>query len=72
MEWVVAFDLPLPPERAFEAARHFHHAYPRMHPAHRPPTGPVGLLAPGYRQAGMAALRDPDGSVWVVELFASP
>lgn len=49
MEWVVEFELPLPPERAFEAARHFHHAYPRMHPAHRPPTGPVGLLAPGYR-----------------------
>ncbi|MDB5099969.1 MAG: hypothetical protein JWM80_4390 [Cyanobacteria bacterium RYN_339] len=48
MEWVVAFDLPLPPARAFEAARHFHHAYPRMHPAHRAPTGPVALLAPGY------------------------
>jgi hypothetical protein len=41
--------LPLSPARAFEAARHFHHAYPRMHPAHRAALGPVGLLAPGYR-----------------------
>ncbi len=36
-------------------------------PSHR-----QNLLTPGYRQTGVAALRDPDGSVWVVELFATP
>lgn len=50
MRWVTAFDLDVPPAHCFGVLRHFHAAYPRLHPAHLPHLASIvpGLLSPGY------------------------